>query len=191
MRLAFIRKYSTYNYEMKSDHDPNQELKTQIEPLETTTKEKTFNISGCLEEIQRTLHTQNTLGGLLKEWSTLIGEPLASNCKPIALQRGVLLIGASHPQWLQALQYNRMELLEALKKSEKKIKDIKIQRHHSSKKEENTISEKQIWQSHPSRIDIHGIAKCKSCGAPGPAGEIKIWGVCGFCRRIQFTNKPN
>ncbi|MEC9029661.1 MAG: DUF721 domain-containing protein, partial [Cyanobacteriota bacterium] len=68
-------------------------------------------------------------------------------------------------------------------------KDLRIQQHHpgSTPKLE---SEASIWARHPSRIDVHGMAACQACGSPAPAGEMALWGRCGFCRRLQLADPP-
>ena len=103
---------------------------------------------------------------------------------------GTLVIGANHPQWLQALKYNRTQLLGTLRAAGHKIKDIRIQQHHPDliTRKEDTQDQESIWSRHPSRIDVHGIANCDSCGSPAPAGEMALWGMCGFCRRQNILS---
>ena len=145
-------------------------------------KSSTKSISGCLKDIRLKWSKNNHLGSLIKDWEKIAGKQLASNSNPISLRKGLLVVGASHPQWRQALIYNRLQLLSALNASGHPIKEIRIQQHHPSKI--NTIkNEKIYWNKHPSRIDIHGISKCKACNCPAPEGEIKLWGKCSFCRR--------
>ena len=112
----------------------------------------------------------------------LVGKRLASNCTPLSLKRGVLVIGASHPQWRLALIFTRTELIKTLNQAGFKIKDLRIQQYYPQeiKKIE---PEKQIWANHPSRIDIHGLETCKICMKPAPLGEHQRWGKCGFCKR--------
>ena len=71
------------------------------------------SIFSCLEEIKSSW--KGNIGGLIQEWVEIAGEHLALNCTPLNIQNKVLTIGASHPQWRQALQYNRLELIESLK----------------------------------------------------------------------------
>ncbi len=152
-----------------------------IEP----TPEPISNISGCLDTLKRAWKKKGSLAGLWNDWNRLAGEKLASNCRPLSLRRGVLIIGASHPQWRQALIYSRPQLLAALKAAGHDIKDLKIQQYHPSANPDQE-DEKSIWARHPSRIDVHGITNCQSCGCPAPTGEMALWGRCSFCRRKQL-----
>ena len=69
------------------------------------------SIYTCLEEIKSSW--KGNVGGLIQDWVAIAGEQLALNCTPLNIQNKVLTIGASHPQWRQALQYNRLELIDS------------------------------------------------------------------------------
>ena len=113
------------------------------------------------------------------------GEQLALNCTPLNIQNKILTIGASHPQWRQALQYNRLELIESLKSYGYQIKEIRIRQHYPNDLVTRE-SEKEIWEKHPSRTDKTGITNCPFCKVPSPKGEVKLWGKCSFCRRKEL-----
>ena len=145
-------------------------------------------ISNCLEKIKVGWKKEGYLAALWHDWSKVVGSKLAANCRPISLKRGVLVIGASHPQWRQALIYNRSRLLASLKAGGHKIKELRIQQHHLTENKK-IDSEFNIWEKHPSRIDVHGVNTCDLCGSPAPAGEINLWGKCGFCRRHDLEGQ--
>ena len=156
------------------------------------TSKNPSSLSSCLDDLKHSWQNKgNKIAGLWRDWPKIAGEPLASNCRPLSLKRGVLIIGASHPQWLQALQYNRNQLLAMLRTEKHEVKDIRIKRYHHSEKAKYQESEQSIWERHPSRVDVHGIAKCQSCNIPSPAGEMALWGVCGFCRRKALAADYN
>jgi hypothetical protein len=93
-------------------------------------------------------------------------------------------VGANHPQWLQALRFNRHQLLGALRGAGFQIRDLRFQHHHpAAAASPGSESEAEVWAAHPCRIDVHGLADCPRCGAPAPAGELKRWGHCSFCLR--------
>ncbi len=141
------------------------------------------SIHTCLEEIKASW--EGNLGGLIQDWVEIAGEQLALNCTPINIQNKVLTIGASHPQWRQALLYNRLELIESLKSHGYQIKEIRIRQHYPI----NLVTrenEKEIWENHPSRTNKNGITNCPFCNVPSPRGEIKLWGRCSFCRRKEL-----
>ncbi len=145
-------------------------------------------LAKCLNDVKNTWKKQSNLAGLWQEWPRLAGDQLAKNCRPLSLNRGVLVIGASHPNWRQALQYNRMQLLAALKAAGHEVKDLRIQQHYPSSPKQ-LESEESLWARHPSRIDVHGMDNCKICKSPAPAGEMALWGKCGFCRREELSSK--
>ena len=141
------------------------------------------SIYACLEEIKSTW--EGNIGVLIQDWVEIAGEQLALNCTPLLIQNKVLTIGASHPQWRQALQYNRLELIKSLNAHGYQIKEIRIRQHYPidlvSQK-----TEKEIWEKHPSRTDNYGIMNCPLCKVPSPKGEIKLWNKCSFCRRREL-----
>ena len=140
------------------------------------------SLSSSLQQIKVYWQKHNVLAAISQNWPKLVGEKLSSNCTPLKLKGGVLIVGASHPQWRQAIFYNRNQILESLNSSGFKIKEIKIQQYHPQKLKK-IETEQSIWDKHPSRVDIHGLKTCKSCNKPAPAGEINRWNKCGFCRR--------
>ena len=144
------------------------------------------SLSNCLEEIKFNLQKNNRLAEISQKWNFLAGKQLASNCIPLSLKKGVLTIGASHPQWRQALIFTRNQLLSSLKDAGFEIKDIKVQQYHPQKAK-GIEPEKNIWANHPSRADIHGLGQCKSCLKPAPIGELSRWGKCGFCQRKDLA----
>ena len=149
------------------------------------TNSSTKSISVCLKDLKLKWSKNNHLGSIVKDWEKIAGKQLSFNSNPLSLRKGLLVVGASHPQWRQALIYNRMQLLAALNASGHPIKEIRIQQHHPSKVIP-VKNEKIYWEKHPSRIDIHGLSTCKECMCPAPKGEIKLWKKCSFCRRKEL-----
>ena len=141
------------------------------------------SISTCLEKIKSSW--KGDVGGLIQEWADIAGEQLALNCTPLNIKNKILTIGASHPQWRQALQYNRLELIESLKSYGYQIREIRIRQYYPINLATRE-SEKEIWGKHPSRSDKNGIINCPNCSVPSPKGEVKLWGKCCFCRRKEL-----
>jgi predicted nucleic acid-binding Zn ribbon protein len=98
---------------------------------------------GCLESLLRDWRSQGSIAAIWQDWPRLAGSQLAPHCHPLSFHGGLLTVGASQPQWRQALQYSRPQLLAALR----------------------------------------SLATCPQCQSPAPAGEMALWGHCGFCRR--------
>ena len=147
------------------------------------------SIYTCLEKIKSSW--KGNVGGLIQDWVEIAGEQLALNCTPLNIQNKILTIGSSQPQWRQALQYNRLQLIESLQSHGYQIKEIRIRQHYPI----NLVTretETEIWEKHPSRSDTNGIMNCPVCKVPSPKGEIKLWNKCSFCRRrelrMELTN---
>ena len=147
----------------------------------------------CLAVLQSQWKRSGHLAALWQAWPRIAGVSLAPHCQPLSLQAGVLCVGANHPQWLQALRYNRHQLLGALRGAGFPVRDLRFQQHHpASAPTPGTEAEALIWAVHPSRIDVHGIADCPRCGSPTPAGELGRWGQCSFCQRqvLEVRSAP-
>ena len=86
----------------------------------------------CLESLRSTWRREGSLAALWQDWPQLAGRPLADHCKPLNLSHGVLTVGARHPQWRQALQYSKPQLLAAVRSAGHAVRDLRIQQHHPS-----------------------------------------------------------
>lgn len=145
-------------------------------------------LSDCLESLQRNWQQSGHLAVLWQRWPQIAGPQLAPHCRPLRLQGGILVVGAAAGPWLQALQYNRHQLLGALRAAGFALRDLRIERALPlSPLSADGAAVSEAWQCHPSRVDVHGMAPCPGCGSPAPAGEMARWGHCSFCRRQQLA----
>jgi predicted nucleic acid-binding Zn ribbon protein len=145
-------------------------------------------LSSCLGSLQRDWRRDGSLGAIWRAWPKLVGEQLAPHCRPLRLQGGILTVGAAPGPWLQALQYNRHQLIGALRAAGFALRDVRMERHHAPElPSPGSEEEWRIWRHHPSRVDVHGMGACPRCGSPAPAGEVALWGACGFCRREELN----
>ena len=78
-----------------------------LELLQSPQRKSPEQLKNCLGSLQRDWRRDDHLAALWQDWPSIAGERLAPHCRPLALQRGILTVGASHPQWRQALLYNR------------------------------------------------------------------------------------
>ena len=143
-------------------------------------------LRACLDHLRQSWDRDGNLAGLWQDWPTIAGERLAPHCRPLSFERGILTVGAQHPQWRQALLYTKPQLLSALRQAGHAVRDLRIQQHHSLQARSDA-QEATIWARHPSRADVHGMGLCPRCGRPAPNGEIDLWSCCGFCHRRSFT----
>jgi predicted nucleic acid-binding Zn ribbon protein len=145
-------------------------------------------LASCLDSLQQDWRRDGHLAGLWREWPRIAGPQLAPHCRPLQLQGGLLTVGAAPGPWLQALQYNRHQLLGSLRASGFAVRDVRVQQHHpGAPTTPGGQSEADVWAVHPSRCDVHGLADCPACGRPAPAGEMARWGHCSFCRRAELV----
>ncbi|MFM7171336.1 MAG: DUF721 domain-containing protein [Cyanobium sp.] len=147
-------------------------------------------IGACLATLQGQWERDGHLAALWQAWPRLAGAQLAPHCRPLSLQGGVLTVGAAPGPWLQGLLYTRHQLLGSLRGAGFAVRDVRVQQHYpSALPTPGGEAEADVWARHPSRIDVHGLADCPSCGRPAPTGEMALWGTCGFCRRSQLSNQ--
>jgi len=144
-------------------------------------------LASCLELVQQDWRRDGHLAALWQEWPRIAGPQLAPHCLPLQFQGGLLTVGAAPGPWLQALQYNRHQLLGSLRGAGFAVRDLRLRQHHpEAAAMPGPQAEGEAWACHPSRIDVHGLADCPACGRPAPAGEMARWGQCSFCRRAAL-----
>jgi hypothetical protein len=139
-------------------------------------------ISRCLQELEGRWRQDGHLAALWREWPRLAGPQLAPHCRPLRVQGGVLTVGSAPGPWLQALKYNRHQLLGALRGAGFTLRDLRVEQHHPTPiPHPGSKDDLNAWAVHPCRVDVHGLADCPCCGRPAPAGEMARWGRCSFC----------
>ena len=142
------------------------------------------SIRNCLNDFKKSWEDLDKLSQIDANWKKLIGIELYMACKPLKIEQKILTIAVNHPQWRQALIYNKHRLKETICKFGINLKEIKIIQNYEVKildKKEN--KEKIVWENHPSRIKNNNMVMCKICNSPTPKGEISRWGKCTFCWR--------
>jgi predicted nucleic acid-binding Zn ribbon protein len=145
-------------------------------------------LSSCLEGLQKEWQQEGRIAALWQAWPAIAGPQLAPHCRPLQLQGDLLTVGAAPGPWLQALQYNRHQLLGALRGAGFSLRDLRFRQVHATPlPPPGSSQEEEVWALHPSRVDVHGLADCPACGRPAPAGEMARWGHCSFCRRQELA----
>ncbi len=148
------------------------------------------SLAGCLDQLQQAWLREDHLAALWQAWPRLAGPQLAPHCRPLSLQAGVLSVGAAPGPWLQALQYNRHQLLGALRGAGFAVREVRVRQHHGQvAPTPGSEEEAAVWARHPSRSDGQAMATCPDCGRPAPAGEMAHWGHCSFCRRAALADQ--
>lgn len=146
-------------------------------------------LADCLDSLQGQWRRQgNREAALWQAWPSIAGPQLAPHCRPLQLHGDRLTIGAPPGPWLQALTYNRHQLLGALRGAGFAVRDLRFQQFHTIALPPTAgVIEQEVWALHPSRVDVHGLAECPACQRPAPTGEMARWGHCSFCRRQELA----
>ena len=138
----------------------------------------------CLDNFKKSWKDLDKLSQLNEKWEKLIGLELSKACRPLKIEQKTLTISVNHPQWPQALIYNKHKLKERIEKIGITLKEIKIiQNYEIKNKNIKDTNAKIVWAKHPSRIYKNNMCICSVCNSPTPEGEIKRWGKCSFCWR--------
>ena len=66
------------------------------------------------------------LFSIQREWPKLVGKPLAAHTKPVSLRYGRLVVQVDSPGDGFALNYQRTRLLDRVRASTDKVKDVVI-----------------------------------------------------------------
>ncbi len=138
----------------------------------------------CLNDFKKSWEDLNKLSNLNENWEKLIGLELSKACKPLKIEQKTLTIAVNHPQWRQALIYNKHILKNSISRFGININGIKIVQNYEVRTlDERVMDVKTVWENHPSRIKNNNMIICKICNCPTPKGEISRWGECTFCWR--------
>ena len=141
-------------------------------------------MKNCLDDFKKSWEDLEKLSKLNENWEKLIGLELSKSCKPLKIDQKTLTIAVNHPQWRQALIYNKHRLKEAIKGFGISLNQIKIIQNYEIKTlVKNEMNAIIVWENHPSRIKNNNMVICKKCNVPAPKGEILRWGECTFCWR--------
>ena len=141
-------------------------------------------LNNCLIKFRKSWSDFDKLVNLSNDWSKVVGKELAKECQPLKIENNTLTIVANHPQWRQALIYNKHKLKESILRLGINLKNIRIVQNYEEKTNKIKVSNTKLdWDNHPSRIKDQQIQNCKVCERPTPLREIERWGKCTFCWR--------
>ena len=142
------------------------------------------SLRNCLDNFKKSCGDLDKLSTINNNWKDLIGLELFQECRPLNIEKRTLIVAVNHPQWRQALIYNKHKLKERIEKIGITLDEIKIIQNYELKNKKIQVpNAKIVWEKHPSRIDQNNVGICNLCNSPTPHGEIKRWGKCSFCWR--------
>ena len=73
-------------------------------------------LKNCLDNFKKSWVDLDRLSKINENWKDLIGLELFQECKPLNIEKKILTITVNHPQWRQALIYNKHKLKERIEK---------------------------------------------------------------------------
>lgn len=149
----------------------------------------------AFESLHRVLGSFENQGGwqerrqfkrLLAYWSELVGPAVASQTKPIAIQRGVLKVATSSPAWAQNLIFERQRILEKLNAHLKiELTDIRFStaQWYGSRQENSsdgvTGPGTNLWQEHPSYVsdasNLNSSLRSEPAVPSDPQTAFRAW----------------
>ena len=142
------------------------------------------SLRNCLDNFKKSCGDLDKLSTINNNWKDLIGLELFQECRPLKIEKRTLIVAVNHPQWRQALIYNKHKLKNRIEEIGITLNEIKIiQNYELKNKNIQANNAKIIWTKHPSRIHQNNMIICKLCNSPTPYREIKRWGKCSFCWR--------
>jgi len=102
-------------------------------------------LKNCLDNFKKSCGDLEKLTKINENWKNLIGLELFQECKPINIEKKILTIAVYHPQWRQALIYNKHKLKERIEKIGITLNEIKIIQNYEIKNK--NINEEAIIES--------------------------------------------
>ena len=126
-------------------------------------------LASCLRELEQRWQQGGHLAALWQAWPRIAGAQLASHCRPLQLQGGLLTVGAAPGPWLQALQYHRHQLLGALRGAGFTVRDLRVQQHHAT----------AIRRQQPGSRDLGASSQPHRCAWPGRLPRMPAAGAGG------------
>ncbi len=145
---------------------------------------KPDTLNTCLVNFRKSWSDFDKLLNLSNDWAKVVGKELAKECQPLKIENNILTIVSNHPQWRQALIYNKHNLKESILRLGINLKNIRIvQNYQDESNKDKILNNKLIWENHPNRIKNQQMQNCKICERLTPLREIERWGKCTFCWR--------
>jgi len=90
-------------------------------------------LKNCLDNFKKSYGDLDKLSKINENWKNLIGLELFQECKPLNIEKKILTIAVNHPQWRQALIYNKHKLKERIEKIGITLNEIKIIQNYEIK----------------------------------------------------------
>ena len=87
----------------------------------------------CIDNFKKSWKDLDKLSKLNENWEKLIGLELSKACKPLKIEQKTLIIAVNHPQWRQALIYNKHRLKESISGFGINLNEIKIIQNYEVK----------------------------------------------------------
>ena len=104
-------------------------------------------MQNCVDNFKKSWKDLDNLSKLNDNWANLIGLELSKACKPLKIDQKILTIAVNHPQWRQALIYNKHRLKDAIERFGINLIEIKIIQNYEVKTlKKKEINAKLVWE---------------------------------------------
>ena len=144
-------------------------------------------LKNCLNDFKKSWIEFDQISKIYENWNKIIGQELSRECKPLKIERNFLIVRVNHPQWRQALIYNKHIIKNNIARRIKiNLDEIRIIQSYEERKLQKKEDAYLVWENHPSRIKKSNLVSCEICNCPSPKGEILRWGKCTFCWRKKI-----
>ena len=121
----------------------------------------------CLNDFRKSWSEFDQISKICENWINIIGLELSKECKPLKIEKKTLTIKVNHPQWRQALIYNKHIIKNNIANQLGiNLDQIKIMQSYEDRKSPNNQESKLVWENHPSRIEKNNLVICDFCRSP-------------------------
>lgn len=144
-------------------------------------------------------------------WDEVVGATIATQTRPVGIQRQVLQVATSNSVWSQTLAFERIRILDRLNAQlPLALTDIRFSpRQWQPEQPAIATSAALLFQAHPCRVEATDTVEpasaeqtpttafqhwaiamqtrsqhlplCPTCNCPTPAGELQRWEMCTHC----------
>ena len=107
----------------------------------------------CLNDFKKSWREFDEISNILENWSRIVGLELSKECKPLKIEQNILIISVNHPQWRQALIYNKHIIKNNIARRIKiNLDEIRIIQSYEETKLQKKEDAYLVWENHPREL---------------------------------------
>jgi predicted nucleic acid-binding Zn ribbon protein len=138
-------------------------------------------IFNTLEQTQNGWRSRQQFKALLACWPQVVGQAVAAQTRPVALQRGTLIVATASAAWAQTLTFERSHLLRKLQQrlgkrlSADDLLDIRFSTAQWAAPRSVHPNADQLWEQHPSFVPPVSDAPMSTAPPIEPQTAFQQW----------------